>query len=134
MGSIAALLKEMRGDIKEIKNDNRDIKTNMQDMNAKIISIEKKQHDSEQITVNELHEIRNEVRGNKEKLEESITANVIHQIDPIIKENKNQITANDVQRIVEDAMNKMNTKKEKEAVPQETSEDETENVTNVEPK
>merc|ERR1712081_108093 len=134
MGSIAALLKEMRADIKDINNDNREIKTNMQDMNAKFVSIEKKQNDGEQKTANELHEIRNEVRGNKEKLEESITVNVIHQIDPIIKENKNQITAVDVQRIVEDAINKMNTKKEKEAVPQETSEDETENVTNVEPK
>merc|ERR1711954_342477 len=82
--SIAALLKEMRADIKDIKNDNREIKTNMQEMNAKIVSIEKKQNDSEQKTANELHEIRYEVRGNKEKLEESITANVIRQIDPII--------------------------------------------------
>merc|ERR1711954_608857 len=110
-----------------------EIKTNMQDMNAKIVSIEKKQHDSEQKTANELHEIRNEVRGNKEKLEESITANVIRQIDPIIKENKNQITANDVQRIVEDAMNKMNTKKVEEAAPQGTSEYETEIINNGEP-
>merc|ERR1711954_616472 len=110
-----------------------EIKTNMQDMNAKIVSIEKKQNDSEQKTPNELHEIRNEVRGNKEKLEESITANVICQIDPILKENKNQITVNDVQRIVEDAMNKMNAKKVEEAVPQDTSEDETENINSGEP-
>merc|ERR1711954_122681 len=102
----------------------------MQEMNAKIVSIEKKQNDSEQKPANELHEIRNEVRGNKGKLEESITANVIRQIDPIIKENKSQITANDVQRIVEDAMNKMNTKKEEEAVPQDISEEDTENINN----
>merc|ERR1712081_30511 len=107
----------------------------MQDMNARIVSIEKKQQVNEEKTANELHEIRNEVRGNKEKLEESITANVICQIDPMINENnKNQITAEDVQRIVEDAINKINTKREKEAVPQDTSEDETENVINGEPK
>merc|ERR1711954_284652 len=99
--SIAALLKEMRADIKDIKNDNREIKTNMQDMNSKIVSIETKQRDNEEKTANELQEIRNEMKSNKEKLEDTITAKLIRQINPIVNENKNQITANNVQRIVE---------------------------------
>merc|ERR1711954_119664 len=98
--SIAALLKEIRGDIKDIKADNRDIKNNMQDMNDKIIKIENKQKETEEKSTNEFKIIRNEINVNNENLRETIAIKVINEIKPMIPEKAITLNADDVRKIV----------------------------------
>merc|ERR1711954_56369 len=98
----------------------------MQQMSSKILSIQTKQKENEEKTATELHEIQTEMRNNQETLQETITANVISQINPIVNEKQNSITANDVQRIVEEAISKLNQNEGQEAVEKEDTEEEPE--------
>merc|ERR1711954_145573 len=93
--SIAILLKEIRG-------DNREIKNNMKSMSSKIETIEKKQHESEEKTVNKFKEIREEIQANNLAMKDNITEQVINQLKPTIPEKSEALNANDVKKIIEE--------------------------------